>query len=1040
MRKLLLFGFFLALLLPYQMYAQGRTVTGKVTSAVDKSSMPGVNVSVKGTAIGTITNGNGEYSISVPGDDAILVFSFVGSTTEEVRVGSQSSISISLVDDIKQLSEVVVIGYGSQEKKNITGAVSSVNGDALKNLPVQSFDQALAGRATGVNVTTPNGVLGQAPVIRIRGTNSISSGSSPLIVVDGMPVRSGDVSTSGLTANNSLGGVNPADIESIEVLKDASAAAIFGSRASNGVVLITTKKGKKGGSKFTYDTWVGQTNAFNLLPVLDAQQYMDMKNEALRNNNQQPGYFPSFNPDGSLVDTDWYSELYRTGKSHNHDMSISGGSDKTVYRFSLGYTDQSGFVRNNNFRRLAGSMNVNHKVTNWFNVGSTLTLTNSLTQSPNVASTGAFASGGLGRHAVALPPNVAPKLADGSYNIIANRIGDMANKQPSTWWNPIVDLEKSRSTSESNRIVGNVFGEIVALKAIKIRSQFGVDEIRTEDLDFRTRIHGEGFADKGRAANSTAKFSIWNWQNTASYSKSFGGKHNLDVLAGYEAQVSKINGWGAARTDISDDFFTTYQGGFGQIAPLALNQTQNGLVSYLGRIMYDMEGKYLVTFNARRDGLSALAVGNKWGDFYGGSVGWRVSQENFFRNTEALGFVSDLKLRASLGQLGNTNIPNFGSLNFYSSGLYGGNPTWFMSQVGNPLLQWESSTKTDLGIDAGFFNDRLTASFSYYNTLNDNLILNNPQAPSKGIPGNVIVTNVGSMVNSGIELSLSSQNINKNGFTWNTTFNITTNNNKILALNETGDDIFQATGGLENVSIARVGEALGSLYAVRTAGVNPANGRRIFINKNGEQVQYDHSTPQAAARWTYLDGRQAPAVTAADRVIVGNTNPRWFGGLDNNFTYKNFDFGIMLQYVGGNYVYNGMRAGMLDQRNWNNSTAVLNRWTESGQNTDIPRVVWGDNVSNGSAFPLDVNVERGDFIRVRNIQLGYSFNEIGFVKSLGVSSLRLYGQVQNAGILTKYRGFDPENSINGDVNIATGVDRNSVPQARTINFGLNLGF
>jgi TonB-dependent starch-binding outer membrane protein SusC len=1052
MKRLLLLSTIFMVLFAAVGHAQ-RTVTGKVTSSEDGSPLPGVSVLVKGSNTGTTTDVEGNYKISAP-DNAVLVFSYVGFVKQEQEVGARSVVDVTLVNDDKLLSEVVVTGYGVQAKREVTGSIAKVGGDKLINLPVQSFEQALQGRAAGVNITTPNGVLGNAPVIRIRGTNSITSGADPLIVIDGMPITSGNVTGSGNAGNNALASINNADIESFEVLKDAAATAIYGSRAANGVILITTKSGKKGKAQVNYDAWVGATETFRRFDVLNAAEYVEIKNEGYRNNPIHAGVTevarPFTDANGQLVDTDWYDVVFRTGLQQNHTVSINGATDKTSYFFSVGFSDQEGMLKANNFQRTTARMNINHQATKWMSVGGNVQYTNTITNSPNAATFGAFATSGLGRLPIVLAPNIPVRNPDGSPAIDApnNRAttgNNFANAVGLNWANPLYDIEQNTSRSSTDRILGNFFIEVRPIKGLAIRSTYGIDRLNVEDNTFRVRAHGDGFP-LGTSFNSYQRNFLWNWQNTATYAKTFAEKHSLNLLAATEVQKFVLDGWGGSRQGIADDFFTSYQGNFTtNNPPIANIQTQNGLLSYFGRANYAFDEKYLFSATVRRDGYSALSANNKFGTFGAVSAGWRLSEEKFFKNLK-WDFITDFKFRGSYGITGNTNIPNFGSLNFYGSGLYGELPTWVFNQAGNPNLKWETSRKTDLGFDAAFFNDRITVEFAYYlNNISD-LIIGNPQPPSKGIPNNSILTNIGSMRNSGIEITLNTVNIDKGGFKWTSSFNLTTNENVVNALNQDNADIQFTTGGLELTSIARVGHPVGSIFAVPSMGVNSENGRAMFMNAAGRIIQYNHAAP-AASRWTFVDnGQNAPAPTATDRVIAGNTNPRFFGGLDNTFRFKGFDLGIFLQYAFGFYNYNGTRAGLLDQRMWNNSTEVLGRWRQPGDQATVPRLVYTDNFSNGSAFAITRNVERGDFVRLRNLSLGYTLPG-SILKKLSLSNARIYAQVQNAFVITNYTGSDPEVSTNGNsglgataTNIGAGVDRNTFPQARTYAFGINITF
>jgi TonB-dependent starch-binding outer membrane protein SusC len=1058
-RILLLCSVFMFVLLG-QAWAQERTITGRVTSAEDNSTLPGVNVSVKGTTNGTTTSANGTYQLNVPANST-LVFSFIGLVSQEVEVGNRTTIDVRMRADLKELGEVVVVGYGTQQKRDITGSIAQIKGTEIASLPVQSFEQGLQGRAAGVIITTPNGVLGNAPIIRIRGVNSISSSSQPLILIDNLPI-SNAANTIGFTVSNPLGDLNPSDIESYEILKDASATAIYGSRAANGVILITTKKGKKGKPSVNIDSWVGLTEPFRKFSVLNAQQYVQMKNEGYRNwveagnslvsgRTVEQGIARLDTVGGRVVDTDWSKEVFRMGLQQNYAINVSGATDQTAYLFSAGYTNQQGMLQANNFRRYTTRVNIEHKIIDRLTVGANVQYSNSLGQSPNTGVTGAFNTSGLGRIPLVQPPNVPVYNEDGTYNIDAvnNRVG-IGNNAPNAvglnFPNPRPELDLNKSTNETNRIFGNIFLDLKIVEGLNLRTTYGLDNLNVEGLLFQSPVHGDGFPLGGLANNVLFKSRLFNWQNTINFTRKF-DQLSLTALAGTEWQQTTFDGWGASRQGVADPFFNTFQGTFLTNNPPVGNiQTKNGLLSYFGRVNLSFADKYLISANIRRDGFSALAAGNKWGNFWGVSAGWRLSEENFIKGLE-WGFLTDFKIRGSYGTVGNTFLPtDFGSLGLYNSGLYGpvGN-TFVFAQAASSNLRWESNKKLDLGVDASFFNNRLQVEFAYYRNDLSDLVLFNPEPPSKGIPGNAILSNVAKMKNSGIELAINTTNIDRGGFVWTTGFNISTLRNEVQQLDVNNSDINTFTGGLEQTNITRVGESIGSLYAVPWLGVNPANGQAMFRNRAGREVQYNHAAP-AASRWTYVsDGAVAPA-PSGDRVLAGNTLPSWFGGLNNTFKYKGFDLSIFLQYSGGNKIYNGTKAGLLDQRMWNNSTEVLQRWTTLGQVTTVPRVVYTDNVSNGSAFAITRNVESGDFLRFRNIILAYNFRDLPFIQRAGLNNVRLYAQVQNAFIITKYTGSDPEVSTSGAAqgfqatNLAPGVDRNSTPQARTYTLGINVVF
>jgi TonB-dependent starch-binding outer membrane protein SusC len=1044
------------------LWAQTRTVTGTVVD--DKGApLPRVSVLVKGSSTGTTTADDGTFSLNVPANARVLVFSTVGMESREVALGSDNTLNITLQPLEKALQEVVVTGYGTQRRAEVTGSLSQISGNKLRDQPVQSFDQALSGRATGVNISIPNGVIGNAPIIRVRGVNSISLSSYPLIVIDGVPAFTGDFG-SGTTANNVLGDINPSDIESIEVLKDASAAAIYGSRAAAGVIQITTKKGRAGRARVTYDGWTGWTKAYNLIDVLNAQQFTDLKNEGLSNAGTPPnettrGFYTMTDANGNLVDTRWYDHIYRTGFAHNHSLSVGGANEATNYYLSAGYTDQEGMFRKNAFERMTGRFTLNHKVTNWFSVGGTFSYASSKNSGLNTGSTGAaFNTSGAARLAIVLAPNVGPYNNDGTYNISGNNtIGLGNNKSVLNFTNPVLILDQNRFESKNERILGNVYGQVNFLRDLSFKTLFGIDNLTVQNEDYRNPLHGDGTQFNGAVQNTIQRPRRWNWQNVLTYTTTLAANHHLNAFVGAEQQKTITDRWGADRRGSTDPFFNTFQGGFLETSlptlPFIPTLSENFLESYFGRVNYDYKKKYFLSANIRRDGNSAFA--EKWGTFYGASAGWTLSEEDFWRNSAVGGVVNTFRLRGSYGEVGNyAGINDFPYQGLYASGLNGPAAAVFYTQVFNPDLTWEKSKKLDVGFIAGLFRDRLNVEAAYYRNDISDMVLFEPASPSRGIPApagipsNSILANVGSMVNKGVELNLTGTIINRADFSWTSGFNITTLKNEVTSLANNNADILVATGGLEQTSMIRVGESIGSFYVVRTAGINPDNGQRIFVLRDGTLVQYNHAAP-ANSRWTKVeDGTVSRAANqAADAVIMGPALPKYFGGFDNTFRYKGFDLNILIYFSGGNYVYNGSKAGLHDNRNWNNAADALNRWTKAGDTGPWPRVVFGDNISNGSAFPISNNVEKGDFIKGRNISLGYTLPR-SVVDRLGLSSARFYVAALNAFTITDYSGFDPEiQSNNGAqvaneqvVNGAPSVDRNAAPQARTINVGINIGF
>ena len=1044
-----------------------QNITGKV---IDEKGSPVANASVvvKGSNLGSTTDVSGVFILSVPASAKTIIISSLNYNTTEVSIQGKNAIVVSLKSLLESLQEVVVVGYGTQKKKDVTSAVVTIKGDKIKDIPVQSFDQALSGKAAGVNVSLPNGVLNNPAIIRIRGANSITGSTQPLIVIDGVPTFQGDFSTN-ISANNALATLNPGDIEDIQILKDAAATAIYGSRASNGVMLITTKKGKQGKAKVTYDVNTGWTSPFNVFEVLNAQQYISIKNEALLNLNQanvnssgQPAGAPLFFPstiNGQPVDTKWSDYIYQTGRQQNHNLSISGANESTKYYFSANYNNQEGILQTNTFERKQMRMNIEHKANSFLKLGGNFNYSRGTTFSPSTGSIPGtpFATAGSARLAFVTAPNVSPYAADGRYNIIGiddpvlrnnfNQIGRNSNLTNSGFVNPVMVRDLNIISSQIDQITANLNAEVKLYKGLYFRTQYGVNYQIGEDKTFYNALHGDGIqtsatTDDGLAFNVIGKYNISNFQNTLSYDFKVADKHNFDVLIGHEEQSVKTDRWGGSRSGLSDNFFNEFQGNFTiNNAPVGNSITENYILSYFGRLNYNFSNKYYFSANVRRDGYSAFAPDKKYGTFAGASLGYTISQEKFWQNSNLNKWFNNFKIRASYGEVGSvSSVSNFASLSTFGSGQYGlGNPTLFFSQAGNKDLQWEKSEKFDIGASFAILKNKVNIEIGYYKTNLTDLVIDVPTPPSLGIPGNTISANAASMYNKGIELAINASIIEKKDFSWNVNFNLTTQKNEVTALAPGVPEIVGTTQ-LERTNITKVGYQLGSFFLVRTNGVDPATGRRVFVNAAGQEVLFDFSNPTAAQRWRFRDGTVAPAIDLSkDGYIAGNALPTVYGGFNNSFSYKHFDLAIDMYYSLGNSVYFGSRAGLLDQRFWNNTTDVLNRWQKPGDVTNIPKVVFNDNISNGSSIPMDANLYNADFVKFRSITLGYSLPERATEK-IKLSAARFYVQAFNPFVITNYPGADPEISVNGASGLTPGVDRNTIGQARTINVGLNVTF
>jgi TonB-linked SusC/RagA family outer membrane protein len=703
-------------------------------------------------------------------------------------------------------------------------------------------------------------------------------------------------------------------------------------------------------------------------------------------------------------------------------------------------------IQENEFIRKNARLNLEHKLNKYITLGANITYVNGKNQAPNTGSISgeAFNTAGAGRLAFVTAPIVGPYNFDGSYNINGQYIGLMGTTQPESrlgYYNPVPVFDLCSYTAETDRIIGTVSGSVEPLKGLVLKTLFGLDNLYAESITFQTGLTGDGYSG-GYAGNSFNRLNRWNWTNTINYMTTFAEKFNVNLLAGIEEQRTVNNSWGNEMTDVADPFFETFQGswttpylGFG-------SQGENYYLSYFGRVNFNYNQKYFIEASARRDGYSGLSAGNKFGTFGGASAMWNISNEGFVKDGALGEIFSDIRLKASFGRVGNmSGIDDFGSLFLYESGLYATEATLVFTQAGNADLQWETSNKFDVGLSFGFLKDRIQLDLNwFYNDING-LILNTPQSPSKGIPDNTIPENIGSMYNTGFETAVTSYNINTSKLQWTTTFNFSTLKNEVTELAPGVTEIVGITASLETTSKTLVGYPIGMIFGVETRGVDPETGRRIFVNAAGDEVLYRHVVQTGQSKWVYKDdGSTAPAIELAkDGKPLGSPIPKFYGGLDNNLTWGNLDASLSLTYALDFYVYNGSKAGLRDQRFWNNSVEVYETaWKEVGDKTDIPRPVYGDNVSNGSTMVAKQNVERGDYLKVRSFALGYSFRNIP--GNFNIENIRLYGQIFNAFVFTNYTGSDPEVSANGNSNLTPGIDRNTVPQARTFTLGVNVAF
>ncbi|MFT3995588.1 MAG: TonB-dependent receptor [Dysgonomonas sp.] len=1012
--------------------AQTTRVTGVV---LDEAGEPVISaaVVVKGTTVGTTTDLDGKFTINVPEGKKVLVFSLIGMIKEEANIAP--NMKVVLKSDEHILEDVVVVGYGTQRKKDVTSAISKVGGEDLSGLAAPSFDTQLAGRAAGVQVTTPSGVLGQAPKYNIRGLSTISSETQPLIVIDGSPVTSGEKQQA-YTRFNPMADINPNDIESVEILKDGAATAIYGSRAANGVVLITTKKGKKGAAKVTYDGYVGFSSVAKTHKLLNAKDFVTIANEKFENWGETgQAVYKEGDPD-----TDWNKEVFQTGFQHNHNVAASGGTDKSQYYFSVGYTNQEGIVRKNELERYSIKADLTQDATKWLKIGMNImanrTIINGVMNEEN-------SLGSVGFATPRMLPNVAvynPNDPTG-YNIDAverKALGRGSNLKyiDNGIQNIVWALDNNINKSTNTRVIGGGFAEIKFMDGLTFRTQGSTDLAKLNDFMYWNKESGDGYGYSGYLAEINTTYRVWNWQNVLNFNRTFDKVHNFSATAVQEYTKTNYEWTSADVQKLADGFFSNHiiSNTFGE-KDVTGNKTYNGLASYLVRANYNYDSKYYIGGSLRYDGLSRLPKDERWGLFPGASVAWRASKENFWSNSSVNEWFNDLRLRASYAVLGNSELGSndFPYLGAYSPKLYGSQNGIAWSNMENQKLKWESTATFDLGLDGSLFNNRLTFELAYWQKDSRDLVLEVPTAPSMGIPDNKYYDNIGKMKNSGIEITLGGTIIDSKDFKWNADLNFSTLKNKVESL----------YGGAEivnNYTIIKEGESFKSLYGYDYYGVNKANGNPIWVKADGSLVQFDTFGSYGYAVYdpsNPSDVSQASSLSASDRKILGSSIPKWFGGLNNSFTYKSFDLNVFLRFSGGNKIMNASRQGtLLNMEFANNGTEILGRWQSVDNPGDgkTPRIGYGDaTVLFNDGYTDSHFVENGSYLKLSNLTLGYTLPK-AFLSKLDISKMRFYLQAQNLFTITSYKGLDPETTTR------EGVDWDGLPQQRIYTLGASVTF
>ncbi|MBZ1325645.1 TonB-dependent receptor [Aquirufa sp. 15D-MOB] len=1017
------------------------SVTGKVTDETN-AGIPGVNVMVKGTTKGVMTDANGSYKIVVADSRSVLVFSAIGYIQQEIAVGNQSTININLKPDNKYLDEIVVIGYGTQKKSDLTGSVSSIKTDQLLERPATSLNQALSGRMAGVQVSTNSGRPGGRTTVRVRGFSSINSSNNPLYVVDGVMLPQGTMNQ----FSSAIDYLNPNDIVSVEVLKDASSTAIYGARGANGVILVTTKKGKSGEGSVTYNADFSVNVAGPNKPqVLNAKQYMAVEDLAWANMAKYDpagwaaGRWAYLNPklrrtdprvfDASgnpLFDTDWFEESTQNKLSQNHQLGFSGGNDRTQYSFSLGYRDDQGLIKTTYLKRYSGRFTIDDQIKKWLKVGGTLAYNN---QTENLSDV----NDAVSRQIVEDFPFLPVKYADGTY--ANNRDFPFAEGTMSS----VHRLMGRKYILNTQTTTGSVYSNITLMKGLEMKTILGANIMTQENNQSQTRTLNIGGQGNASATNQTETF--WSLENFLTYTKDFNENHSINALLGISWQQTDFFNIGASVNGFATDYFGFNNLGAGAVNPtVGSGASKFAFNSYFGRVNYTFKNKYLATVTARADGSSKFGENYKFAIFPSGALAWRVSEEDFLKGNAT---ISNLKVRTSYGLTGNSEIPAYSSLSLlssnysavYNDGRVSGTG---ISRLANPDLKWEKTAQTDFGIELGLWGGRVNIEADYYYRLTTDMLLDAPVPQTSGYA--TIRRNVGSMENKGFEFSINSTNIKSKDFQWNTQFNISFNRNKVLTL-ATPSDIFNVGGPnfTNPTNIIRVGEPVGSFWGLTRLGI------------------WGTAEAEEAAKWTsyrnglkilpgdikYKDFNGDRAITDADRSIIGNGSPDFWGAISNSFKYKSFDLTLEMQFNYGNEVMLMNLHPSEDRQALANSyTSVLNAWTPTNQNTMIAEI---RDTRAGYVTNVDTWwIKDGSFLRGRNLMLGYNVPS-NVVSKLNLSRLRVYATAQNFFLLVKDPIVgDPEvtptNQGGGNSAFSQGMIWHNYPKPTIYMLGLQVAF
>ncbi len=1000
-------------------FSQARTVTGKVT---DSSNAPLANVSVqvKGTSTGTTTDVSGNFSLSVPSTTSVLVFSYTGMAQQEITVGDQSTVNVQLRAASGTLSEVVVIGYGTSRKSDLTGSVATVKSERLLDKPVTNVSQALQGKVPGVDVSVNTSAPGESAKVRIRGISSINSSLDPLYVVDGVI---------GVDANS----LNPNDIASLEVLKDASSTAIYGARGANGVIIITTKRGIKGKSRISFDSYVSQNTLQRHLRALNAQEFMEVYNLAYKNTQKydslgyaqgryipnDPKDFPTlFDASGNpLYNTNWEEEVYKPSISNSQQLTLQAGSDKLAFSLSLGYLDQDGLMIESWFKRYSARFTMDADVNNWLKIGGSMSLVKSTERLVSDANGGLNVS----RMVIEGIPIIPVKYPDGTWGGNSDFPGMEGGSNP-------VNIAKNRFTLINlQHSVGDVYALFHITKDLDFKSDFGFD-LNSQKNNFYSgrELSSLSLNQRGVANINNWMRTYWQSENYFTWNKQVNSNQKLTALLGLSWQKN-YSEWAFAGTEnFIDDYWQWHNLGAGSgergVGSADEQWTMN---SYFARVTYNISDKYLFTATGRYDGSSKFGENKKYAFFPSAGIGWRISEEDFLKNNNV---ISNLKLRASWGATGNQEIGTYNSIQLLGSGntIFAGErqPTVFRQSFGNPNLKWEKVIQYDIGLEFSLFNNRININADYYRRETKDLLLNAPIPWSSGLE--TVTQNIGSVENKGVEIALNTQNIRSRNFTWTTDVNFSANKNKILHLGEKNDDIYPGPWFLGETNILRVGWPIGTFWGYIREGV-------WGTKDAAEAAKYD--LKPGDLKWKDLNNDGV--IDDADNTRLGQAYPKWTMNVINTITFKNFDFSFDIRFVEGVNTVANIKHSTEDRQAIANSLAtVLDAWTPENQNSQIAEIRYY-----GAFYQTHIDsrwVEDGSFIRGQNFVLGYSLPQT-LIERWNIDRLRFYVSAQNLFLITDYDGYDPEVLTFGG-QLTQNQDFFPYPHPRVINFGLNLSF